>query len=395
MRIWGRILLAIGLGIVSASTARAGIYNPGASDDEVALYPEFIRSRNGKDFRDVILTLQSISVPVPQVDNAIRRRYIFQEELLKKYPPTALKTVEDRLQASAVLIRRRKFDEAQQLLRPVAMQQSELDNIPLQSNFVTALHLSGNLQAAIDTLGPVVRKWKQTPWEDVSDQRRQFLQRIGWDQGLYENYSNCDAAYLRLLKLRLREQLAKKSDKGLQPADALFEDDSRPPRPIRFAGENGEYTAGRSPDKVPARALAIVQQLILWLPDDLRVYWLLGDVYNSQESDTGKENRAGIVAAHHIFGFLSKIEPVSDEAKEQLKRRVAALDIAVARFAREDESELTKQLKTTDDGIPVDWRTVGVSFGAGFLLALGVVWQVREIQRRRLARLAKQQSRFT
>ena len=41
MRVFGRLLLTLGAAILSVSTAQAGVYNPGESDD-VALYPDFI-----------------------------------------------------------------------------------------------------------------------------------------------------------------------------------------------------------------------------------------------------------------------------------------------------------------------------------------------------------------
>lgn len=384
---WARILLVLAAALVGASTVSAGVYNPGETD-ETALYPDFIGGPPGRDFRDVIHILRSIPVDLPQVDNPVRRRYVFQQELLKRVPAVDLKTQADRLQASAVLIRRRKFKEAEEVLRPAATQVSELDNIPLQSNFATALHLAGNLQAAVDTLRPVINSWKETRWEDLPEPRRQALERIGWHQGLYETYRNCDTMYLRLLRLRLREQLTKKAGTGpVQPPDALFEVGD-PPRPVRFTSENGEYTAGRIPDALPKNALGIVQQLVVWLPDDLRLYWLLGDVYNAQG------DRQGIFAAQQIFTELSKMGPVSDEVSGQLKRRVNALTVRKEQLERESAPNLEPIINRDNDSPPtVDWRTVGVGFGAGFLLALGTVWQVKEILRRRQMRLMKQKAR--
>ena len=90
--------------------------------------------------------------------------------------------------------------------------------------------------------------------------------------------------------------------------------------------------------------LGVVQQLVVWLPDDLRLYWLLGEVYNAQGSETDKENRSGIRAAYQIFKDLA-IEPATEEAKEQLKRRLGVLSAAVERFNRQDEDDLNKKLK--------------------------------------------------
>src|SRR5207244_13551603 len=66
--------------------------------------------------------------------------------------------------------------------------------------------------------------------------------------------------------------------------------------PVRFVGESGQYEAGKlaatERAKLPAEALAIVQQLVIWLPEDTRLYWLLGELYNAS---------GDIAAAARIF----------------------------------------------------------------------------------------------
>ncbi len=396
MRVWGRLLLTVGAAILSVSTALAGVYNPGESE-EGATYPDFVYSPNQRDFHDVLKRLQSISVDKPQIDNPVRRRYIFEEAIIKDIiarAPTTPLTIEDRLQASAVLIRRRKFEDAQAVLRPVATQVDELDNIPLQSNFATALHLSGDTRNAYEVLRPVVKTYWQKPWSELPAARQALYSKLGWSVAVYDLYREYDTYYLKLLRLRRLE----KKPAILEPPDRLFDDGKDPPTPVKFLGESGQFEAGRiaaaEKAKLPPRALAIVQQLCVWLPDDQRLYWLLGELYNAQG------DRAGILAAHQIFKELSegakqlsKIAPVSDDVKAQLKQRFGALSIRKERLDRESQPDINPVINQDADSPSIDWRTVGVSLGAGFLLALGVVWQVKEIQRRRQVRVAKQQSR--
>src|SRR5205823_691058 len=55
---------------------------------------------------------------------------------------------------------------------------------------------------------------------------------------------------------------------------------------VRFVGPGGKYTAGqidvRMQDKLPPDALALVEQLLLWMPNDLALEWLLAEVLNAQ-----------------------------------------------------------------------------------------------------------------
>ena len=72
-----------------------------------------------------------------------------------------------------------------------------------------------------------------------------------------------------------------KTPRGEAPSDS----------PVRFIGESGKYEADKlattEQKKLPPNALAIVQQLLLWLPDDPRLYWLLGELLNAEGK--GKE----------------------------------------------------------------------------------------------------------
>src|SRR6185295_16567000 len=76
--------------------------------------------------------------------------------------------------------------------------------------------------------------------------------------------------HLKLVRLRLKN---KKAD-GL---DDLFG--------VRFVDAEGGYTPGKlaaaEQKKLPAAAIAIVQQLALWLPADGRLLWQLAELANA------------------------------------------------------------------------------------------------------------------
>ncbi len=89
----------------------------------------------------------------------------------------------------------------------------------------------------------------------------------------------CDAE-VKLAQFRRRELIGVSGGRRAPPAatvDDIFG--------VKFVGESGEYEAGVlaavEKAKLPKDAIAIVQQLLLWLPGDARLLWLLGELYNA------------------------------------------------------------------------------------------------------------------
>src|SRR5262249_40453252 len=74
-----------------------------------------------------------------------------------------------------------------------------------------------------------------------------------------------------LVRLRLRQP------RDSQELDDLFD--------VRFVGEDGQFTPGKlgaaQRKKLPSDALAVAQQLALWLPADGRLPWQLAELANA------------------------------------------------------------------------------------------------------------------
>lgn len=85
---------------------------------------------------------------------------------------------------------------------------------------------------------------------------------------------------LLLVKRRLREP----KSLGSPPLDPIFFQNAR--EPLRFVGPSGEYEVGslapaeqaKLPQGSVAEATKVVQQLLLWQPEDSRLAWLLGEL---------------------------------------------------------------------------------------------------------------------
>jgi len=183
-------------------------------------------------------------------------------------------TTEETVNLSEYLIRLRQYEEAVQLLTPLAAQ--ERGNFMVLANLGTAHQLSGRLDRALGYLEQVSLAWPKR-WPGLSPAQLEWYR-------LAEKYQ------LRLVRSRLKESLRQSGKRASYPQglDELFGSEQRP---VRFVAETGRYEAGKlaavERAKLPSQALALVQQLLFWLPgatpgmEDTRLYWLLGELYNA------------------------------------------------------------------------------------------------------------------
>jgi len=331
----------------------AGLYNT-AEPDEGPLDPNFL----GK-FRDTLLILRTIGMPQVPVERPLRKRYLLQDELFSKVDVSKL-TAEQKLNFSAVLIRRNRAADAIGLLRQATRQHPEL--FLLQSNLATAYHLNGDKLLATDTIKFSLDAWPKD-WSALAESQKAFLSSIGWNEGPYGFYRDVEEYYHRLLKLRSREPKA--MDAGFEAVDALFD--------VNFVGESGEFEPGKiaktEKAKLPRNAVEIVEQLLVWLPNDMRLYWLLGELLNANGDTKG---------AYSIFDELVRVQNLRAKT---LKEHRQILDRA---------AESDSQAPFNPDGPPMppavpagfDWRSLVVAFVAGMLVAIFAHWQIREIRRR-------------
>jgi hypothetical protein len=158
------------------------------------------------------------SIPLPP----LRDQYADTASKLEALARTRPLSADEAADLGALLVRLGQPDRAVALLRPAARQHP--DHFRLAANLGTASQLTGDLAQAADSLEEAVRlapdRWKEA-----------------------------EALHLKLVRLRMRE--------GKKPADAP--DDLFGPKP-------------------PTNALALAQQLALWLPADGRLLWLLGEL---------------------------------------------------------------------------------------------------------------------
>ncbi len=141
----------------------------------------------------------------------------------------------------ALYVRLGEPAKAVEVLR--AAQRAHPNHFAITANLGTAYQLGGDLSQAAGALQRAVQlapgKWLQA-----------------------------EEFHLKLVRLHLKQGAA------VQRLDDLFA--------VRYVGPTGEYEPGRLADeerkKLPARAVALAQQLALWLPADRRLLWQLAEL---------------------------------------------------------------------------------------------------------------------
>jgi hypothetical protein len=189
---------------------------------------------------------------------------------------------------------------------------------------------------------------------------------------------------LKLLRLRSKEAQRPAGDLP-QDVDGLF--DSAEKGKVRFVGPSGQYEAGKlaadQQAKLPKNAIEIVEQLLIWMPLDDRLYWLLGELFNAE---------GDVPSALEIFKEIAgKWAPKPDPNKAGSFSRPPDLpslfkehlDILRAQPPAREPLAAPPDAPQLSPRPPVDWKSAGVGFGGGMVVAFLLIWQLRESRRRR------------
>jgi tetratricopeptide (TPR) repeat protein len=299
----------------------------------------------------------------------------------------------------------------------------ERNHFLVQANLASAYFIrgeGGDLDLAIRCQQKALDAWPNVwaEWPNIPS----YLKR-----GQLIWYRRCERMFLDLLEKRNEE--ARRGNRGPFDIDAIVPG-------LRLVGPNprGEYEAGalssKVNDQIPVDAYNMVLQLVVWYPQDLRLYWLLGEMLNA---------RGEVIPASEILKELDTINPLFKDLHahhrvlasaarilEQLKwpsastqalllacatsiprgtlapPGVGAIAYAVGSAAPLEWAHKLEQMQqgapvmppgptgpqptTTASAVPFNWKHVLVGFAFGFLVAalLGFQWQ--EWRRRRVNR---------
>lgn len=231
-------VVALSLLLTLANCAQAGLYYSG---EPMAELPS--------QWRGFLLDQQTLRMigakPKPgDAAHPLREQYTQKadelEQVLKKRPLTG----DELADLGAIYLRLGEVTRALGVLR--SAHEDYPKHFHIAANLGTAWQLQGNLGQSALALK-----------EAVSLAPGKMLQA--------EEY------HLKLVELRLKEP------KQNQNLDNLFG--------VKYVGPDGKYVPGKIAEaekkKLPARAVAVLQQLCLWLPADGRLLWQLAEIANA------------------------------------------------------------------------------------------------------------------
>jgi tetratricopeptide (TPR) repeat protein len=330
---------ALGVCLLHAGPLVAGLYN--TAEPSVGPTASF------GQFRGALNDLRSIAVEQPE--GPLRRHYLARVAELEAKERGVGLTVDERVNLSAYLIRLMRPPRAIEVLTPVAT--PDRGNFLVFANLATAYQLTDQWDRAVDALRQALKVWPSL-WPGLS------TAQLDW-------YRRAETYHLKLLLHRRRLALAQ--GRGGSPAlslDPLFIEGRF------FVGDSGRYEPGElaaaQRAELPPDALSLVQQLLLWLPHDSGLFWLLGELLNAQ----GEVVDAAAVLEELVFS-----------------RRVDAPDLRRHRQVLNEAQAVAKQLRPLlRDGQMLWWlapRGEGLATPAAgpLLTEAGWVGALREAKR--------------
>jgi hypothetical protein len=394
--------------LAATGSARAGLYNT----EE----PQILFGQSG-DFSKVFDALQSIvAVETESRDDSPRNQVLRRVKELEQKLKDSTLDLQERINLSAYYIRLHKpenFEKAVALLEKVPRSQR---NFMVLSNLATASQLAGRLERAEAYLTEALTIW---PMVSVVFSGRQ----LNWLR-MAEKY------HLNLVRQR---QLEARQPRGGSPGvDAIF------PK-VKFVGPSGQYEAGiLAADQwvnMPADALDVVKQLILWLPHEPRLRWLMAELVNAtgnfsmalkimDDLATQSFNNLEFAAHRRILRQAQQVAEIvlgnrDAFVKEQTSWSLApmrdllppgvsptlgaaGLAMALENVSPNPRGQVdlepsavteTPRSSPSSSGWSPEWRQIAVSFVAGAVVATLLSLQFRELRRRRQQQDAEAASR--
>jgi hypothetical protein len=363
------ILLAVG-------SANAGLYSP----DEPFNF-EIDSEGNAKPlqfaggFESIVATLRQAAI-VPRTPeepvNATRQQYL-DRVAQRRMKGVASLSPEELAGYTSDLIRVNRAGEALNILQPLARD-------PRRGGFLAYAHLATAHAATAGWREGLDQQQMAVRYSDFPTSFAKLSKtQLAWLKRVERDY------YLPFLSNRADDARGKRSRDLREEVDPLFplSASAKKTEPaVRYVGEDGEYVAGSiaaaEKKKLPADALAIVQQLVLWHPQDARLYWLLGELYNAE----GDIESAMRILDHCSFN-MAYSNPILIRHRQILQQAMTAISAqraAEAEQARQAEAEeKERELQAERERQKRKWWIISIAVGLGVLL---LFYQLRETVRR-------------
>jgi hypothetical protein len=260
--------LAVGiLVIVLASQGRASLHHPTDQRATISVdeqgKPEALPFDPGFKLRRV--NIRNMGIPEWKDGKEPTERIELAARIKKEQEkPAAKRTVEESVALAIDLLHYGRADEAEGVLRQ--QQRGFLPNITLAHIAIAR----GDWLQADDFLE--IANGSPPPEKLPGMSPEKLKWQLALNRGPLK----------KLIRLRLAETGAKKPAHETELPDRIFD--------VNFVNDAGQYEPGKlaaaEKAKLPGgdfpEAIATVQQLVLWFPFDVRLYWLLGELYAAQ-----------------------------------------------------------------------------------------------------------------
>lgn len=239
----GQIVLALVLLLSLPTAAAAGLHYSGERYNELPA--------QWRGLLNDLRLLRSIAQAPPATlpPSPLREDYQDRAAALLTAGHSRALTADELADLGAIYLRLGDTAKAVEILRPAADRHPE--HFAIHANLGTAWQLQGELDHAAECLRQAVQ-----------------LAPAKLKRG--------EEIHLRLVESRRRSQAAGVRGEN-QELDDLFG--------VRYVNEKGAFEpgklAGAEREKLPADAVALVQQLALWLPSDGRLIWQLAELANA------------------------------------------------------------------------------------------------------------------
>jgi hypothetical protein len=229
-------------------------------------------------------------------------RYLRQVRELEAREREGTLPLEGRINLGAYYLRLQQPQKAIGVLEPRAREGAPFT---LWANLATAYEQAGLPDRALTARDLALKAWPAT--------------YPGWDSFQLRFYRKVEKYQLDLLKLRQKEAQRRPGRNDLR-LDDLFPG-------VEFVGASGKYEAGGIAPaqwgEVPADALALVEQMLLWSPFDERLQWLLGELLNA-----GGDVRAAVMVLGPLVNKQQGSAQWSSAAPPELREHYRVLAAA-------------------------------------------------------------------
>jgi hypothetical protein len=337
------------------------------------------------EFKRRLVDLRNEAVP------AIKTRE--REQVLARIQTRAAArspTPDEAAALAADLLRTGQYDRAVNLLKPLY---DDRDRKGTRTYLVTSalIHAHALRQEWGQALGYYADLFDLTPPATVPKlSAAQWTWQLGLDRGPLKTY---------LLEQR---KLAGRAADAARRAELDANEDVFPLFPVRFVNDAGRYEPGKlaaaERAKLPADAVAVVQQLLFWFPADTHLYWLLGELYAADGklvearqifdecvSEARTFGNRKVLLAHREAVRVPAEADAAARARAETEARQKADEEERAKAEAKAKADAEAQAKADEEkraaeAVPISLRTVWVYFGV--VAAVAAVAAARVLARR-------------